>query len=325
MRFGRAAYITALWLVAMHAGAQAQDKITLRLDFPTWGTHGPMHLATEKGWYKEAGLDITIQDGTGSGTTIQLVGSGQVEVGWVQLGVMAIARDADLKVSSFTGIIRKGDLAVIVDRDSPIKDVKDLRGKSLSVVSGGPWTPYIKAYLSSGGLDSTSVNVANVAPPTMIPTYVARQFDGIMAPAPWGLPLVESSRPSKALLMADANISFPSYGLIALEDTIKTKREVLRRLAGVFVRAWSYTFDGHVDEAVQATLRQRPAAKLDPVVLAGQLSAYRDFVDSPSTKGKPLGWQSEQDWIAAIKAMEEAGVIKPGRKPQEFFTNDLLQ
>jgi NitT/TauT family transport system substrate-binding protein len=316
--------IAAVLLLTAASSGNAQEKITLRLDFPPWGTHGPIHLATEKGWYKEAGLDVTIQDGTGSGNTIQLVGSGQVEVGWVQLGVMAIARDADLKITSFAGVIRKGDLAVLVDRDAPIHGVKDLKGKSLSVVTGGPWTPYINAYLRSAGLDTTQVNIASVAPPTMIPTYAARQFDGILAPAPWGIPLVESSRPSKALLMADANIAFPSYGLIALEDSVKAKRDALRRLAGVFVRAWTYTFDGHVDEAVQAIIRQRPGARLDPLVLTGQLSSYRDFVDTPNTKGKALGWQSEQDWTAAIKAMEDARVIKPGRKPAEFFTNELL-
>jgi len=308
-------------------GAQegvAADKLTLRLDFPTWGTHGPIHLAAERGWFKEAGLDVTIQDGAGSGNTIQLVGSGQVDVGWVQLGLAAIARNADLPVTSFAGIIRKGDLAVLVDETSAIKEVKDLKGKTISVVTGGPWTPYFPAYLKFGGLDQAQVNIVNVAPPAMIPTYTAKQMDGFMAPGPWGVPLVQGSRPARSLLLADANIVFPSYGLITTEATLAGKSDALRRLAAVFIKSWTYAFDGHVDEAVKAIAAQRPNAKLDLGILRGQLAGYKDFVDSANTKGKPMGWQSEQDWREALLAMETAGVIKPGRKPSEFYTNDLL-
>ena len=30
------------------------------------------------------------------------------------------------------------------------------------------------------------------------------------------------------------------------------------------------------------------------------------------------------DWIAAIKSMEAAGVIKPGRKPADYYTNQFV-
>jgi len=296
----------------------------LRLDFPTWGMHGPIHLAAERGWFKDADLDVVIQDGAGSGNTIQLVGSGQIDVGWVQLGVAAIARNADLPVTSFVGIIRKGDLAVLVDESSGIRTAKDLKGKKISVVTGGPWTPYIPAYLKSGGLDPSQVDIVSVAPPAMIPTYAVKNMDGFMAPAPWGIPLVQGTRPARALLLADANIVFPSYGLITTDATLANKRDALRRLAAVFVKAWSYTYDGHVAEAVQAIIKQRPNAKLDPAVLRGQLTGYKDFLDSVNTVGKPMGWQSEQDWREALDAMVSAGVIKSGRTPSEFFTNDLL-
>ena len=53
--------------------AIAQDKLSVRLDFSPWGGQAAMHLAQNKGWFKEAKLDVDIQDGRGSGNTIQLV------------------------------------------------------------------------------------------------------------------------------------------------------------------------------------------------------------------------------------------------------------
>ena len=47
-------------------------------------------------------------------------------------------------------------------------------------------------------------------------------------------------------------------------------------------------------------------------------------MNTPHTVGKPIGWQSEADWAAAIKTMVEAGVIKPGHKPGDFYTNAFM-
>ena len=311
--------------VCLSAGtACAQEKIIVRMDFIAWGTHAAMHLANDKGWFKEAGLDVTVQDGTGSSNTIQLVGTGQVDVGQVQLGGMAIARENGLPVKSFVAWFRKADLAVLVDRDSPAKSVKDLTGKSLVVFAGSPWSPYIDSYLRSGGQTRDTVKILNVAPPALISTYTARQADGVMTTAPFGAPLVESTRPSKALLMADAGIAFPSYGLIASESTLEKRAEVLRKLARVQIRAWDYIYAGNVDEAVQAIIRQRPNAGLNAVFLKGQIEGYKAFIHTANSQGKATGLQNDADWLDAIRDMERANVIKPGRKPSEFYTNNLL-
>ena len=72
----------------------AQDKLSVRLDFSPWGVQAAMHLAKNKGWFKDAGLDVDIQDGRGSGNTIQLVNAGQVDVGQVQVGLVGIGARA---------------------------------------------------------------------------------------------------------------------------------------------------------------------------------------------------------------------------------------
>src|SRR3954469_11845762 len=57
--------------------ARAADKLTVRLDWSTHGMHAPFFLSIEKGWFKAADLDVSFEDGNGSVTTSQLVGSGQ--------------------------------------------------------------------------------------------------------------------------------------------------------------------------------------------------------------------------------------------------------
>ena len=84
----------AAGLMAANGPAIAQQlpKLTARVDFLPWGMHAGLHLGVMKGWFKEAGLDVEVSDGRGSGVTMQQVATGDVDIGWVQLGAMAVAR-----------------------------------------------------------------------------------------------------------------------------------------------------------------------------------------------------------------------------------------
>src|SRR3954471_18195601 len=106
-----------LSVAAIGAGlspARAQDKLSVRLDFSPWGVQAAMHLAQNKGWFKEAKLDIDIQDGRGSGNTIQLVNAGQADVGQVQVGLVGSARAKGATIRSIATFQRRTDLCILV-------------------------------------------------------------------------------------------------------------------------------------------------------------------------------------------------------------------
>ena len=316
----------AMALASGQALAQAREKISVVLDFTPWGIHAAMHLAKQKGWFEQEGLDVDVQDGKGTLPGIQLVGAGRIDVAAVQLGPMAVARENNLPLISIAGFARRGDLAVLVDAAKGPKTAAELAGKKLVSFTGSPWVPFIKPFARAAGLTDQQFEITMVAPPAMVATYAAGDADGFLSLAPFGEPLVAKTRPARSILAVDLGIHFPSYGLVVNEATLKTRKPALRKLVQVQMRAWEYIYKeaAGIDEAVSAIIAQRPDAKLDPTLLRGQISAYRAFLDTPNTKGKRMGWQAEADWLASIKSMEGAGVIKPGHKPAEYFTNELV-
>ena len=62
--------------------AAAQTKLTFLLNVPPAGYNAGFELAVEKGLYKEAGLDVTIEPGNGSQTTAQLISVGKYDIGF---------------------------------------------------------------------------------------------------------------------------------------------------------------------------------------------------------------------------------------------------
>lgn len=314
----------ALGLAMFSSPAQAAESLLVRLDFAPWGMHGAMHLAQEKGWFKDAGLDVEIQDGTGTINTLQLLAAGRVDVGQVSVGTMAVAKENGLDLISIAGFARRGDLAVMVDEDAGVKTPKDLIGKKIVCFTASPWAPFIDPFLDANGLTKDDVNVVMVAPSAMVSTYASGNADGFMSQAPFGQPMVKKARAASALLLADSGISFPSYGLVSTPAMLESKREAIKKLVQVQLKAWNYIYDGHIEEAVQAILAQRPNAKLDADVLRGQLVAYEAFFASPTQGDAPIGEQFDADWQAAIDSMEHTGLIKPGHTPSDYYTNELL-
>jgi len=310
--------------------AQVLEPLSVRFDFAPWGVHAGLHLAQQKGWFKEVGLNVDLQDGTGTLNTINLVGAGRSDVGLVQLGPMAIGKSNGVPVKSFAGFLRKVDLAIMVDAEKGPKDPKGLAGLKIVCFAGSTAAPFIDVFLKRLGFERgegpNKVNFVMVSPTSMVATYASGGADGFMSLKEFGEPLVMKTRPARSFLAANYGIAYPSYGLMATEETISKKADALRRLNQTQIRAWTYIFadPAHVDEAAKAIIADRPNNQLDPDMLKAQITQCQEFFDTPNTKGRSIGWQAPEDWKLAIASMTEAGLLKGTLAPEACFTNDLI-
>lgn len=113
-------------------------------------------------------------------------------------------------------------------------------------------------------------------------------------------------------------------GLVASTDALAKKGPAIREFASIVSGAWEYILRGHEDEGIQAVLHSHENSRLDPAILMANLKVSLRFLYTPSTAKLPIGIQTESDWASAIAIMEKAGVIKPGSKATDYFTNDYL-
>lgn len=312
------------WVLAALAGsAGAQETIAVRLDWTPWGSHAAIHLAMEKGWFKQNGIDAQVEDGNGSVTTIQLVGAGRFDVGHASLAPMMIARDKGLSVRAIANFLRKNDIGLLVPRGGAMKGPKDLVGKKIIFTAGSLEAPFLDTFLAAGGVKREQVQLLNVEAAAKVPTYAAARADGVFSTVPFVLPAVEASRPSEAILFSDFGLQFPSFGLVSSDEKIKARGAAIRRFASIVAGSWEYILNGGEDEAVKATIAQRPQAKLNPQVLRAQIESIKAFIPTPASKGMPMGVMADADWTAGIKTMASVKLIKEA-KSSELYTNDML-
>jgi NitT/TauT family transport system substrate-binding protein len=71
-------------------------------------------------------------------------------------------------------------------------------------------------------------------------------------------------------------------------------------------------------------MNQKASNRMDRAVLIGQVKAYLEAFDTPTTTGKGIGWQSEVDWTGAIEDLKNAALIEKNWHPKELYTNRFL-
>lgn len=325
LSFHRAMAVVAFSVATLASWhALAADRLAVRLDWTPWGVHAAFHLAAQKGLFAKHNLDVVLEDGNGSVSTVQIVGNGEYDVGHASLAPMAIARSKGLPVKAIAGFVRKNDIGLLVPRDSGIKGPQDLKGKKIAFTAGSLEAPFIDRFLSAGNLKRSDVELINVDAAGKAGLYMVGRSDAAFSSVPFFLAVVAAQRPSDSIRFADHGLQFPSFGLFATEKSIAEKRDQLRRFASIVAGCWAYILAGHTDEAVQAIIAARPQAKLNPGVLAQQIETLKEFAFTEATKNQPVGTQAAADWDEAIRVLVSGGLVEPSMDAAAVFTNDLI-
>ena len=313
-------------ILSVGAMAQSAEKIKVRMDWTPWGGQAALHLAQQKGWFAASGLDVSLEDGNGSVTTIQIVGGGeQFDVGHAALASMMIARDKGLPVKAIAVFARLSDIGLLVPKDSGINGPKDLKGKKVIYTAGSLEAPFIDAFLASGGLKRGDLELINVDAASKASSYAVGRADAAFSTIPFFLPVVSQSRASEAIRFADYNLNMPSFGLFATESKLASKRESISKFASIVAASWQYIYNGHESEAADAMIAQRPQAKLDKAILRAQIEALKGFFQLPAPSGQLLGAPIEADFVTAVKTLTDVGLIKTLKDGKEFFAPNLVR
>ena len=91
----------ASWLTA-GAALAANTPVTFQLNWMAGGPNAGFASALAQGFYKDAGLDVTIVQGNGSANTVQLVASGRAQLAYADAVSVTqlIAKGAPMKIVS---------------------------------------------------------------------------------------------------------------------------------------------------------------------------------------------------------------------------------
>jgi NitT/TauT family transport system substrate-binding protein len=309
-----------LLLTAPFQPSSSQENVSLRLDWTTLGYHAPFYYGVAQGYYREAGLNVRIEEGKGSSSVVTLVGTNADDFAFADATTAARLISEGLPVKTVMGIFQRSTLSLFF-RDGAMKTPKDLAGKRVSMCAGDGMSIYLPAYLKAIGLKSSDVQTQMVDCSVKYTVVAQGQADAVASYGTAGKPLMQAVGISEVgkFDFADANITLPSHGIIASRDKIKSSPDTVRRFVAATARSWEQA-QKNVDAAVAAAVAARPLLKGKESLLKNTLTDALQYAGGIA--GKPFGWQSPDDWRKAQSILVEFANMKQ-TPTEDFFTNDF--
>jgi NitT/TauT family transport system substrate-binding protein len=243
------------------ARAQMTDAVKLALEFRIYGGNAPSFYAAETGIYKDLGLAVTPDGSSGSGEAITRVASGAYEFGLADASAVVefAGRNPDSAPRIIMPIFDVFPAVVLSLKRKPIKKLQDLVGAKLGTGTADAGSKILPALLAMNKIDPKSVNRSTIdvkLRDTMllkgdVDAVIAFDYTAIFNLMDNGLALDDIN----LLYFADSGFNFFGNSLIASQDMIKNKPDVVKRMAVAVARSWVQSAKNR-DAAIGAVMKR---------------------------------------------------------------------
>lgn len=283
----------------MPRGAQAQAAVSLQLSWLHSSQFAGSYIALDRGWWSEAGLDVSLLPGGPNAPVEPPVVSGAALVGIsaADYTAAAVAEGAPFKIIGVA--MQKNPFVIASLPASPVEEPADLVGKRIGMALAN--TPVLEALCSLNGVDIDGIEIV----PTQYSAQplLAGEVDCLLC---WetDLPVAMTMQgvENLTMLMADFGYSVHSQTYIATEDSLANRRADLVALMSGEVRGWE-AYRADTDAAAALTLEMYPDAGLDLETQRLQVARQVPLMFSELTDANGFGWWTDDTVAANVETL----------------------
>ncbi|MFC3501357.1 ABC transporter substrate-binding protein [Micromonospora krabiensis] len=331
-----AALATALAFVAGCSGDSDSDKdaaggaggtlekVTYLTSFGNFGRDSYAWVAKEKGFFKDAGFDVEIKAGQGTGGVIQTIVGGQADFGPIDLtgGLLQLGNGQAKDFIAVAAIQQRTMAGIATLEGKGIASPKDLEGKKLADTPGSVVRNLFPTYARMAGIDAGKVTWVNGEAQTLIGTLASGQVDGI-GQFVVGQPTIESvAKGKKAVMLPYSNVMQDLYGnvLITSAKYAKEKPEMVKKFTAALMKGLEYSLT-NPQEAAEILKKNVDAT--NPAAAAAELQLMAGYVRS-SNSGTQLGTLDSGRVAKSIAILQGAGALKQNITPDQIIDFNLV-
>jgi NitT/TauT family transport system substrate-binding protein len=300
------------------SGGAKLTTVHFRTGFGVGSWDAGFYVARDKGFYRQAGLNVILEGGLGSFSNVQLVAAGKTQIAHVASPALitAAAQGAKIKViASFIQVLGSGVMA-----QPEIKTPKDMCGKTFQGANFDITTTLFPTYLKSVGVDPNCVKqeLSTLGNPTR---DFANGADMVPALGWSEIP------PAKVLGLKFNYFSYAKAGLIFLGPGLVVNSDWLadpanlktaRTFAVATARGWQYGEQHPIEAANIVSKAEKTLNRSWTTAIERVMPGFNYTV---RTRGGPLGRMSILDMQDSMRSAVRTGLIKSEIPVGPLFQN----
>jgi NitT/TauT family transport system substrate-binding protein len=303
-------------------GSSTPDKVTYLTAFNSFGRESYVWVAKEKGYFADAGLDVDIKIGNGSGENMTALAGGQADFAPVDsTGYMLWIGTGKVKgITAVASVQQRSMVGLMTLEGYGVRTPRDLEGKTIGSPDTATDQILFPTYAKLAGFDAAKVKHQNLDSGQVFGALAARRVD-VIGQFVVGQPLAErAAKGKKAVPLPYSDVMTDLYGHFLLTSTknAQDNPDRTKRFAEALLKGLQYAID-NPDEA--GKILNKAVPEQDPAIAAQELKIMSSYVKTASGK---LGIVEEERVQRVVALLEGAGAIPGGKKAQDFVQLNLV-
>lgn len=311
--------------------AQSLTKLKMVLNWRYQGPQGWFFLAEDRGYFRDAGLEIVMDQGNGSGAAVGAVASGSYDLGFGDINalIQLVAKGpagagTPLAISA---LYNRPPFTIAVKADGPIKTPKDFEGRTLGGPANDGALKLFPAFAKLAKIDAAKVQITNMQPNLREQMLQRGQVDGVFG-------FVNTIRFSAKLVGIDPDkefrfINFGDYGMDLYSNAIIASRKLtqenptaLKGLLKAINRGIADTLKDY-DAAVAAVAKREPLINV-AVEKERLIATLKDEMSHAEMAKIGIGDVDDARFKTSIGIVVEADGLPRVPAPDEVFSRAFL-
>jgi NitT/TauT family transport system substrate-binding protein len=308
--------------------AAAMTPATLRLDWSWLVYHVPFLYALEEGYYAEEGIELEIEEGEGSGTTVDLIANGNDTFGFADSSTMMAKASQGATVKNAMIIQRQSGFGTACWPDVGFTGPQDLVGHSVILIPQESTATIFPAYLELNDVNPDDVSVVNADFTNKITLFANHEADCMAGYVGQDTLLAQMLSPEieDPIPWTENGIQLMGHGIVVNDETIANDPEMVEGFVRASIRGWEEvcadpqigidlfleTFPDLSENDKEFSEQSLPVecgAKLDP---------------GPGDNGTRLGPTEDGQWQAMLDLLTEYADLQNPLPPADYYTNDFV-
>ncbi|KKO05776.1 hypothetical protein LCGC14_0074160 [marine sediment metagenome] len=318
-----------LLLPVWSAYAHADTPLRMVLNWSYQGPQAWFFLAQERGYFAEEGIDLRLDQGSGSGAAVGSVASGTYDVGFGDINALinyASNNPDDAPVGVYM-IYTRPPFTIAVTTDSDIQEPADLEGKTIAGPANDGALRLFPAFASLTEIDTDSIEIMNIEPRLREQMLNRGQVDAVFG-------FVNTIRFNAMLAGIDPDerlrfISYGDYGMDLYSNSVMVSRELIDENPEVvhgLVRAINRGVADVLadpEAGMDAVMAQEPLINRE-VETARLAATIEDEMNHPELADVGLGNIDENRMREAIDIVVAAYGLSHTPELETVFSTDFL-
>ena len=310
--------VGAAWASVTVCAPQAMAE-SMRLEWVLQGQFAGPLLALEKGYYEEAGIDLTLEPGSSDLKAAVTVAQGVDTFGIGHPNQVITARSNEAPLVEVLQLGQKSASTYIARKDSGIQSVTDLPGHSVGLWFGGDEQEFM-AMLRAAKIDPSSINI--ISQGYDIIGWLNNRYE-VMQVARYNELMqvyAQGFEPSDLVFLntEDWGTNFINTGIFTTEDEIKNHPDKVQAVVTATLRGWKEALE-NPEEAAEIVVKYNGELTKDSQI--AQIKAMGEmFCAGPTLEGR-FGESRLSEWERIQQILIDAKLIEKPIDLSKAFTN----